>query len=312
MCTRANREEFESSVTWSAPIQAPTGFDGQISIQVNGLVCKESCVPVSETVVATSTTTSDTAATGEDLLASKAGPETELFRKVAKPFRDGDYAVEWTAFVFPSTLTAGQWGELIFTADPDATYHVYETAVDDADLSTNFVVTEKAGLKIGKPVANQPVTQKAGVLPYGYFKGKVTWRIPFMVPLQQAGSRQLKNDRVSGLYGRQLSSATSINSKHRSRLPPQLLKPRRPLASADQTMQDAAAETKWVDPITKPVGEATQPAVDDISSTNNGAADSAPCLLPAAQIQTLQVLRMWLSQGLRQMMPKAVQPIRFP
>jgi len=273
-------EEFESSVTWSAPIQAPTGFDGQISIRVNGLVCKESCVPVSETVVATSTTTSDTAATGEDLLASKAGPETELFRKVAKPFRDGDYAVEWTAFVFPSTLTAGQWGELIFTADPDATYHVYETAVDDADLSTNFVVTEKAGLKIGKPVANQPVTQKAGVLPYGYFKGKVTWRIPFMVPATtKPGSKT-----IEGMIAYQACTDGSC-------LQPQALQFKAPFTIAASTVEtpaavlltsgrsndakDAAAETKWVDPITKPVGEATQPAVDDISSTNNGAADSA-------------------------------------
>ena len=185
-------EEFESNVTWSVAIQAPAGFNGKISVRVNGLVCKEACVPVGETLEAIAVSASGADASGADAesgqLTSDLNTESSLFREVAKPFRDGDYAVEWTAFVFPATVKAGQWGELIFTATPDATYHVYETAVDDADLSTNFVVTAKAGLQLGKPVANVPVTQKKGVLPYGYFKGKVTWRIP----IHGSGHRQTR------------------------------------------------------------------------------------------------------------------------
>ena len=266
-------EEFESSVTWSAKIQAAAGFDGKISVEASGLVCKEACVPVNETIEAVSV--SDTGAESEPVqLTSGLNTESSLFRKVAKPFRDSDYAVKWTAFVFPSTVKAGQWGELLFTATPDATYHVYETAVDDSDLSTNFVVTAKSGLQIGKPIANVPVTQKKGVLPYGYFKGKVTWRIPFMVP----AAAKPGNKTIEGMIAYQACTDSSC-------LQPQALKFKAPLTVAESTVEtpaavmltsgksndakDAAAETKWVDPITKPAGEPKPPAADDISSTNS-------------------------------------------
>lgn len=272
-------EEFESNVTWSVAIQAPAGFNGKISVRVNGLVCKEACVPVGETLEAIAVSASGADASGADAesgqLTSDLNTESSLFREVAKPFRDGDYAVEWTAFVFPATVKAGQWGELIFTATPDATYHVYETAVDDADLSTNFVVTAKAGLQLGKPVANVPVTQKKGVLPYGYFKGKVTWRIPFMVP----ATAKTGNKTIEGMIAYQACTDGSC-------LQPQALKFKAPLTVAESTIEspaavmltsgksndakDAAAETKWVDPITKPVGAPKSPAADDISSTGGG------------------------------------------
>ena len=279
-------EEFESSVTWSAKIQAPAGFDGKISVEASGLVCKEACVPVNETIEAVSV--SDTGAETEPVqLTSGLNTESSLFRKVAKPFRDGDYAVEWTAFVFPSTVKAGQWGELIFTATPDPTYHVYETAVDDADLSTNFVVTAKSGMQIGKPVANIPVTQKKGVLPYGYFKGKVTWRIPFMVPTTtETGSKT-----IEGMIAYQACTDGSC-------LQPQALKFKAPVTVAKSTIEspaavtlisgksndakDAAAETKWVDPITKPADTVKSPAADDISSTGGGTDTNATRPLGAA------------------------------
>ena len=282
-------EEFESSVTWSAMIQAPAGFDGKITVQVNGLVCKEACVPVSETLEAVAVGDSDADADSVQLT-SEVNPESSLFRDVAKPFRDGDYAVEWTAFVFPSTLKAGQWGELIFTATPDATYHVYETAVDDADLSTNFVVTEKSDLKVGKPVANQPVTQKQGVLPYGYFKGKVTWRIPFMVP----DTAKAGNQTIDGMIAYQACTDGSC-------LQPQSLKFKAPVRVADSTVEtpvavlltsgksneakDAAAVTKWVDPITKPAGQPKTPETGDISSTGV-ATDTNANQPPASAAQT--------------------------
>lgn len=282
-------EEFESSVTWSAMIQAPAGFDGKITVQVNGLVCKEACVPVSETLEAVAVGDSDADADSVQLT-SEVNPESSLFRDVAKPFRDGDYAVEWTAFVFPSTLKAGQWGELIFTATPDATYHVYETAVDDADLSTNFVVTEKSDLKVGKPVANQPVTQKQGVLPYGYFKGKVTWRIPFMVP----DTAKAGNQTIDGMIAYQACTDGSC-------LQPQALKFKAPVRVADSTVEtpvavlltsgksneakDAAAVTKWVDPITKPAGQPKTPETGDISSTGV-ATDTNANQPPASAAQT--------------------------
>ncbi|MAI34456.1 MAG: disulfide bond formation protein DsbD [Rhodopirellula sp.] len=271
-------EEFESSVTWSVAIQAPVGFDGKITVQVAGLVCKEACVPVSETLEATAV--SDSGADAESgQLTSGISTESALFRDVAKPFRDGDYAVEWTAYVFPATVKAGQWGELIFTATPDPTYHVYETAVDDSDLSTNFVVTAKSGLELGKPVANIPVTQKQGVLPYGYFKGKVTWRIPFMVPT----TTKPGNKKIEGMIAYQACTDGSC-------LQPQALNFKASLTIAESTIEspaavilassrsnvakDAAAETKWVDPITKPADVSKSPAADDISSTDTIATPS--------------------------------------
>lgn len=274
-------EEFESNVTWSATIQAPAGFDGKISVQVDGLVCKEACVPVGETLEAIAVNESgDDVSSGQ--LTSDVNTESSLFSEVAKPFRDGEYAVEWTAFVFPATVKAGQWGELIFTATPDPTYHVYETAVDDADLSTNFVVTTKSGLQIGKPVANVPVTQKQGVLSYGYFKGKVTWRIPFMVPTTtKPGSKT-----IEGMIAYQACTDGSC-------LQPQALKFKAPLTIAASNIEspaavmltsgksndakDAAAETQWVDPITKPADAPKPPTTDDISSTGGGT-DANPTL----------------------------------
>jgi len=284
-------EEFESNVTWSVAIQAPAGFDGKITVQVNGLVCKEACLPVGETLEAIAVSNSG-ADTEPSQLTSDVNPESALFREVAKPFRDGDYAVEWTAFVFPATVKAGQWGELIFTATPDATYHVYETAVDDADLSTNFVITAKSGLQIGKPVTNVPVTQKKGVLPYGYFKGKVTWRIPFMVPT----TTKPGNKTIEGMIAYQACTDGSC-------LQPQALKFKAPLNVADSTIEspaavmltsgksndakDAAAETKWVDPITKPAGAAEPSAADDISSTGGGTDNNAtPPLGPDGKTET--------------------------
>ena len=280
-------EEFESSVTWSAAIQAPAGFAGEITVKVNGLVCKEACVPVGETLQAVAASGSGVKAEPTQLT-SDLNTESSLFREVAKPFRDGDYAVKWTAFVFPATLKAGQWGELIFTATPDATYHVYETAVDDSDLSTNFVVTEKSGLQIGKPVTNNPVVQKKGVLPYGYFKGKVTWRIPFMVPATaKPGSKT-----IDGMIAYQACTDGSC-------LQPQALNFKAPLTVAASTVEtpaavqltsgksndakDAAAQTKWVDPITKPAESPKSPAADDISSTGNSTDTNAnqPPITPA-------------------------------
>ena len=272
-------EEFESNVTWSATIQTPAGFDGKISVQVDGLVCKEACVPVSETLEAIAVSESgDDTASGQ--LTSDINTESSLFREVAKPFRDGEYAVEWTAFVFPATVKSGQWGELIFTATPDPTYHVYETAVDDADLSTNFVVTTKAGLQLGKPIANVPVTQKEGVLPYGYFKGKVSWRIPFMVPT----TLKPGNKTIEGMIAYQACTDGSC-------LQPQALKFKAPLTVAESNIErpaavmltsgksndakDAAAETKWVDPITKPADTLEPPNTGDISSTGGNADASA-------------------------------------
>lgn len=280
-----NVEEFESSVTWSVGIQAVAGFDGKISVDVNGLVCKTACMPVNESLQAVLVNTSTKAADKDTVqLTSEINTESSLFREVAKPFRDGDYAVKWTAFVFPTTVKAGQWGELIFTAEPDAAYHLYETAVDDADLSTNFVVTEKSGLQIGKPVANRPVIQKKGFLPYGYFKGKVTWRIPFMVPTTtKPGSKT-----IGGMIAYQACTDGSC-------LQPQALKFKATLAVGESTVEtpaavmltsgrsgeakDTAAETKWVDPISKPANTPKSPAADDISSTGAGTdTDASPPL----------------------------------
>ena len=246
-------EEHEGTVVWSAPIQTPAGFQEPITIKLNGLVCKSGgdnrCMPVQEELEARLVGASSDSAVALTAEETKSGIAT-------KPFRDGDYVVEWTAVVSPQQIAPGQSGVLTFTAKPDPTYHVYKTAIDDAESSTNFVITQKSGLLIGEPVADKPVVTKTilpSLPPISYYKGQVTWQIPFKVPADAAAGRK----QIEGMIAYQ---ACTDNSCHR----PTALKftaevevgPTTAglaliqLASAKAvTALDAAATTKWVDPI---------------------------------------------------------------
>ncbi|MGI9470579.1 MAG: protein-disulfide reductase DsbD domain-containing protein [Rubripirellula sp.] len=262
-------EEHEGNVVWSAPIQTPAGFSGPIKVKLNGLVCKSGgdnrCMPVQEELTAK---LSGSKSASADVLTS----EDANVKAVGKPFRDGDYVVEWTAVVTPKQLAPGQSGVLTFTAKPDPTFHVYKTAIDDAESSTNFVVTKKAGVLVGEPVTDKPVVTKTilpSLPPISYFKGQVTWQLPFKVPADAAAGKK----QIEGMIAYQ---ACTDNSCHR----PTALKftadidvgdtvnepaPIQLVSAKSAAALDAAATTKWVDPIK--LQAATQPTEADVSTS---------------------------------------------
>lgn len=110
-----------------------------------------------------------------------------------KAFRDEDYVVQWQASLHPSSLTPGQRGTLRVTAIPDAEFHVYTAAVDAADAKTNFVVTEKSGLRIGPPQTDAAAVDYELLPGVTYHPGKVTWQLPIEVPADATeGVRNLR------------------------------------------------------------------------------------------------------------------------
>ena len=183
-------EEHEDVVVWSAPVAAPDGFDGSISIKVKGLVCKSGgdnrCMPTSADLVADYSASDNTAATS---------PNAEISFEGLPAFRDGDYVVQWKGVVQPTKIAAGQQATLHFQASPELTFHVYESVVDDSDSSTNFVITEKSGLLVGAPIANKEAVSNAllPTLEVRYYEGEVVWSLPVEVPEgTEAGEKLIK------------------------------------------------------------------------------------------------------------------------
>ncbi len=189
-------EEHDGVVIWSAPFTATAGFSEPITVTADGLVCKTdgACIPVRETLTATASDTISQAPTGTPpsadsgsvkQVAADSGSVVAAVAEKITPFRDGNYVVEWVGSVVPNRLQRGGRGAIKFTAKPDATFHVYRAAIDDAESSTNFVVTKKNGLKVGAPKTNNPVISHtlAPSLPDVHFhKGAVTWELPIVVP----------------------------------------------------------------------------------------------------------------------------------
>ena len=123
-------------------------------------------------------------------------------RSIREWFRDKDYSVAWRASLKPSKLAPGQQGVLEFTAKPDQDFHVYRSVTDDADSSTNFVVTQKQTLKVGKPISDQAVISKSilpTMPPVHFYKGEVTWKLPIQIP-ETAGVGDYK---LEGMIGYQ-------------------------------------------------------------------------------------------------------------
>lgn len=260
-------EEHGGTVIWSAPIAVPIGFREPITVTVKGLVCKSGgdnrCMPVQESLTAiyTEQAGGDEALTAEGdnsprSAVASGSVATDDKTSAGKPFRDEDYVVEWRASLEPSVIAPGQTGVLRFTATPDETYHVYQSTVDDADSSTNFVVTGKSGVQIGEPVANKPVETHAFLptLEVKYYPGQVTWQLPIKIPDGTAPGEKL----IEGMIGYQACTDSSCQR-------PVALKFATRVTVAEQSGQDegavelavakraealdAAAMTQWVDPI---------------------------------------------------------------
>ena len=253
-------EEHDGVVIWSAPITTPSGFEQPITVMVSGLICKSGgdnrCMPVNEKLTATfsGSLAANTVAFNGNAAEQKSAVNA---KSAAKPFRDGDYVVQWTAEVTRKQLAPGQQTILKFTAKPDASFHVYKSAIDDAESSTNFVVTEKDGLLVGEPVADKPFVTKSilpSLPPISYYTGNVTWSLPIEIPVDATAGEKT----IEGMIAYQ---ACTDNSCHR----PTALKfttrivvgdaaGQEPgtveLVSAKSAMAlDEAATTKWVDPI---------------------------------------------------------------
>ena len=262
-------EEHEGSVVFFAPIQTPTGFRGEIAIRAEGLTCSEvdgNCLPVNQTLTAKFAGDTDS-----DAAAVKPGG------KPIEWFRDDDYSVSWHAVLKPSSLSPGDQGTLEITARPDKTFHVYQSAIDDADSSTNFVVTEKSGLKVGKPSTLQTVISKSilpTLPPVSFYEGEVTWKLPIEVP---ADAKEGEH-KIEGMVAYQACTDNAC-------LQPMALKFTSlvPVSNDDSSAKgqsktvklepakraealDAAATLKWIDKI-EPKKAATDEAGDDESAS---------------------------------------------
>ncbi len=291
-------EEHDGTVVWSVPISVPAQFDESIELSIRGLVCREDdesgrCMPVNEDVIARLVATpTQSDSTGQrsaqrsapvgtqqslsdvSTLAQATAPKSNL-----KPFRDDKYVVQWTAEVVPSNLQAGQTGMLRFTAKPDAGFHVYKVAIDDSESATNFVVTKKDGLLVGQPVANKKVISQA-ILPnfpaVNYYDGTVTFELPIKVPEDTAaGTKTIEGmiayqacteDSCHRPTALKFTATVHVGSTEGTPMPVVFASAK----SADAL--DAAAETKWVDPISP--ADAAEPNDDekdkDAASIGNG------------------------------------------
>lgn len=258
-------EEHSDKVVWTAKIKLPEASPGPIDVAIKALVCKTdgACVPIDKTLVANAAKPSigqvmaggaaSTTSPGE----SPVPPKDVIPPSEPQIFRDGDYVVQWTIKMEPAKVEPGQQAKLVFTAKPDAGYHVYAAATDDSESSTNFVFTEKAGLKIGKPRASsRPISESVlpGLPPVEYHEAAVTWSIPVLIPAEATpGVKKLQ-----GAIGYQACT-------DRSCLPPKAFRFTVAMTVGDvkgttvngdnvtfvsapyaQTL-DAAAETRWVD-----------------------------------------------------------------
>ncbi|MEM6692784.1 MAG: cytochrome c biogenesis protein CcdA, partial [Planctomycetota bacterium] len=176
--------EHEGDVTWRIPVNVKSAT--QITVKVSALACESingQCRPVRDSF------TLDVASVAGSLMAdSPTSDSQDLVAKDASKselFRDDDYVVGWLGELVSSNIAPGEQTTLKFTAIPDPTFHVYEAATDASESKTNFVITDKAELKIGAPVTASEVIshQLAPSLPpVMYHEGRVEWSIPIKVP----------------------------------------------------------------------------------------------------------------------------------
>lgn len=282
-------EEHEGRVSWSAPISLPAGFSDSITVNLDAQVCKTggACIPIRQELTAVrSGPLSQVVAADSQQGSEKKQPPA---KPAGKPFRDGDYVVEWYASVEPATLPPGGRGVLRFTAKPDTlpdTYHVYHAAVDDAESSTNFVVTRKDGLRVGAPVTNSPVVSKKLVPtdpPIQYHHGNVTWTLPFAVPEDASAGEHI----IEGMVVYQACTENSCRRPMAFKFTAKVMVAAQgtavkssPIVMASTKyvdVLDAAATTKWVDQIeTAAVDSASEESLEPTAAPADPSQSGAP------------------------------------
>ncbi len=276
-------EEHSDTVVFSAPIHTPPNFRGEIVVHAAGLVCNDkdgNCRPVEETLTALFDGGIATAAKQ-----SETAGEKDQTAEASAWFRDNDYSVAWKAVLKPEKLAPGGQGVLEITANPKAGFHVYQSAIDDADSATNFVITEKSGLRVGVPMTDERVISKSilpSLPPVSYYQGQVTWKLPIEIPEEAAPG----DHKVEGMIAYQactdnaclqpmaLKFAVPVVVTGTRGVKPGV-KPDKPAAGAILTTAkradalDAAATIKWVDKI-----EPKKPGESDLSGSSVGGADN--------------------------------------
>lgn len=297
-------EEHEDVVLWSAPIKVAEGFRGDIKIKLSALVCQNggSCMPADKVLTAkwagpaeedaekvlTATAQSDAekpskAKTASQLLSDAAAKTTT--------FRDNDYEVTWTAGV-SSAIAPGAQGQLLFRAKPAGDFHVYQGVVDDSESSTNFVVTQKSGLLVGEPLADQPIISKSllpnipglpPTPPVKYHSGQVTWSLPVKVPAEtKPGEYELQGyvcyqactDKAC-LQPMAMQFAAKVVVAEKTN---ETVKPLEIKSVKYVTAIDKAAETDWVDalmPDSDTLSDNTTPS-RSISPSRSGSLPADP------------------------------------
>lgn len=289
-------EEHADRVVWSAPLRVPAGFEGDLKVDVNALTCQTggSCMPAKETLTAKyagamkSSATDATPSTTPDASPQAIADDASRLTN----FQDDGYEVRWTAGV-STTIAAGQTGQIVFRAQPTREYHVYRGVTDDTESSTNFVVTQKNGLKVGGPEADKPVISKSllpslpGVPdtpPVKFYQGDVSWSLPIQVP---AGTSPGDYELV-GFVGYQACTESSCLQPKAFQFAATVtvsdettsaLKPIKIQSAKFAAAIDAAATTDWVDDVEatetpQDNGPATQPTPS--GSTDNGMVSTTP------------------------------------
>lgn len=309
-------EEHDNQVKWSAPVTVPADFSGPIEVTVTALVCKTdgSCIPFREKLQATA------AGAAAQASARPAAPPSDP----PVTFRNDKSVVQWSGEIVPATVAPGGRATLRVTAQPDATYHVYAAAVDDTASRTNFVITEKSGLKFGEPQPQSKVVVKTllpALPPVHYHEGEVSWSIPIEIDDAVAAGTK----RIAGLIGYQACTDTSC-------LQPRALKFTAEIevaaaaggtdavrlvqfeTAAYAAVMDAAAETQWVDPVAAPRQEsATAPSADSGTVTageNNESVGATPSSAgPMVPFSLLTILGMGLVGGLILNLMPCVLPV---
>jgi len=298
----------------------PADFSGPIEVTVAALVCKTdgSCIPFNEKLQAKATGGSGAAAA---VTPSATPTDQQANRPVA--FRNDRSVVQWSGQIVPATAAPGSRATLRVTAKPDATYHVYAAAVDDTASRTNFVITEKSGLKFGEPQPQSEVIVKTllpALPPVHYHEGEVTWSIPIEIGDDvAAGTKQ-----IAGLIGYQACTDTSCLQPRALKFTaevevapgaggPGTAQPVRFETAAFAATMDAAAETRWVDPVSAPAQAAaagpdeTNGAVTPAEAVEQrGAAQGAA---PAVSFSLLAILGMGLVGGLILNLMPCVLPV---
>ncbi|TWU04716.1 cytochrome c biogenesis protein CcdA [Stieleria varia] len=213
------------------------------------------------------------------------GPSADADPAIADlpAFRNEDYQVEWKAWTSAS-IAAGETGFLRFMATPDETFHVYAAAIDDAKSATNFVVTEKSGLRVMRPEPDQEVITNKPKLPPGVpdiglpavsiHEGTVTWTLPIQVPAGHATGEfpvtgmiayQACNE-GSCMVPEALKFAATITVGDATDATPQAVQ----LTAADSdAAMELAGATKWVDQSVPPT-DATTPTDQTPDSMPSG------------------------------------------